>query len=283
MIRFSAGDVAVTVLDGGAVRLDGGAMFGVVPKPLWERHRTPDDRNRIRLGMNVLLIEDGRRRWLVDTGAGTKEDAKFRDLYGLAPKNAEDLLAPAGVRPEEIDVVVNSHLHFDHAGGNTTRDGRGELTSAFPNARFIVQRGELEFARWDNERIRASYLADNFDPIDRDGRFDLVDGDVDLDPRIRVEKAPGHTPHLHVVIVDGGERTVCFLADLVPTATHVPYPWIMGYDLEPLETLASKKRLLPRAAREGWVLVFEHDADLPVGVLEERGGKLAARPFEPEA
>ena len=283
MIRFSAGDVAVTVLDGGAVRLDGGAMFGVVPKPLWERHRVPDARNRLRLGMNVLLVEDGNRRWLVDTGAGTKEDAKFRDLYGLEPRSAADLLAPAGLVPGDIDVVVNSHLHFDHAGGNTERDARGELACAFPNARFVVQRGELEFARWDNERIRASYLVDNFDPIDRDGRFDLVDGDADLDPRIRVERAPGHTPNLHVVLVDGGARKVCFLADLVPTATHVPYPWIMGYDLEPLATLASKKRILPRAAREGWILVFQHDADLPVGVLEEKGGKLAARPFEPEA
>ncbi|HEX6849987.1 MAG TPA: MBL fold metallo-hydrolase [Candidatus Polarisedimenticolaceae bacterium] len=283
MIRFSAGDVAVTVLDGGAVRLDGGAMFGVVPKPLWERHRAPDDRNRIRLGMNVLLVEDGRRRWLVDTGAGTKEDAKFRDIYGLEPKTAQELLAPAGLVPEDIDVVVNSHLHFDHAGGNTARDARGDVVSAFPNARFVVQRGELEFARWDNERIRASYLADNFDPIDRDGRFDLVEGDVALGPHLSVERAPGHVPNLHVVVVDGGARKVCFLADLVPTATHVPYPWIMGYDLEPLETLASKKRLLPRAVREGWILVFEHDADLPVGVLEEKGGRLSARPFEPEA
>lgn len=283
MIRFSAGDVAVTVLDGGAVWLDGGAMFGVVPRPLWERHRAPDPRNRIRLGMNVLLVEDGRRRWLVDTGAGVKDDAKFRDLYGLAPKSAEELLAPAGIRPEDIDVVVNTHLHFDHAGGNTARDARGGLVSAFPNARFVVQRGELEFARWDNERIRASYLADNFDPIDLEGRFDLVDGDVALERGVRVEKAPGHVPHLQVVVIDGGARTVCFLADLVPTATHVPYPWIMGYDLEPLETLASKKRLLPRAAREGWILVFEHDADLPVGVLEEKGGKLSVRPFEPEA
>lgn len=283
MIRVPAGDVVVTVLDGGTVRLDGGAMFGVVPKPLWERHRVPDDRNRIRLGMNLLLIEDGRSRWLVDTGAGDKEDAKFRDLYGLEPKTAEEILAPAGLAPSDIDVVVNTHLHFDHAGGNTSRGSRGELEATFPNARFVVQAGELEFAQWDNERIRASYLDANYDPIDRDGRFDLVEGEKHLHPRIRVEPAPGHTPHLQVVIVEGGERTVCFLADLVPTATHVPYPWIMGYDLEPLETLASKKRLLPRAAREGWILVFEHDADLPVGVLEEKGGKLAARPFEPEA
>ena len=135
MIRFSAGDVVVTVLDGGTVRLDGGAMFGVVPKPLWERHREADARNRIRLGMNVLLLDDGRRRWLVDTGVGVKDDAKFRDLYGLEPKSAAEILAPAGLAPEDIDVVVNSHLHFDHAGGNTALDADGSLRSSFPRTR----------------------------------------------------------------------------------------------------------------------------------------------------
>ena len=283
MIRFSAGDVVVTVLDGGTVRLDGGAMFGVVPKPLWERHRQADARNRIRLAMNVLLLDDGRRRWLVDTGVGLKEDAKFRELYGLEPKGAAEILAPAGLAPEDIDVVVNTHLHFDHAGGNTAVGADGAPASAFPNARFVVQRGEIEFARRDNERIRASYLRDNFEPLDRERRLDFVEGDARLDPRIRVERAPGHTPHLQMILVEGGERTIAFLTDLVPTASHVPYPWIMGYDVEPLETLASKKRVLPRAFREGWVVVFQHDADLPVGVLEERDGRLAARPFVPEA
>ncbi len=282
MIRLQVGDLRCSVLDGGSLWLDGGAMFGVVPKPLWEKERAPDERNRIRLAMNVLLVEDGRRRVLVDTGAGTRWDEKARTIYRLSPKDPSEILAPAGVSPSEIDLVINTHLHFDHAGGNVVRASADRLEPAFPNAVHVVQAGELETARSTNERTRASYRSDDFEPLVAAGRIRLLDGDTVLDRHLEVRVAPGHTPHLQVVLVRAGESTVAFPSDLVPMTSHVRYPYIMGYDLEPLETLASKKRLLPEAAREGWTVVFQHDAATPVGVLVEREGRLEARRLELE-
>jgi glyoxylase-like metal-dependent hydrolase (beta-lactamase superfamily II) len=276
VIRFTSGDLQLTILTAGTLWLDGGAMFGVVPKMLWAKLRPPDERNRIRLGMNVLLVDDGATRTLIDNGAGTKWDDKQRDIYGFELMTPEEILRPAGLTPSDIDVVLDTHLHFDHAGGNTSFDRQGRIVPSFPNARYVVQRGEIDFARSDNERIRASYVRDNFEPLDALGLFDTVDGDAEVSSRIQVMLAPGHTPFLHVPVIRSGEHTVAFLADLVPTASHVPYPYIMGYDLEPLRTLASKKRILSLAAREGWRLVFEHDAELPFGVLEEDRGKLRA-------
>jgi glyoxylase-like metal-dependent hydrolase (beta-lactamase superfamily II) len=277
LLRILRGDFRITLLGAGTLKLDGGAMFGIVPRPLWEKERVPDERNRIRLGMNLLLIEDGKRRILVDTGAGTKWDAKQRDIYGLEPRSPAEILAPAGITPEEIDVVVNTHLHFDHAGGNTERNARGELVAAFPNARYVVQRGEIETARAANERTRASYLAENFEPLLAEGRFDPVDGVVRIADGVELRPAPGHTPHMQVPVLATGDGTVAFLADLVPTASHVPYPYVMGYDQEPLVTLETKRRILPQAAREGWLLVLEHDEEMPLAVLEEKDGRLRAR------
>jgi glyoxylase-like metal-dependent hydrolase (beta-lactamase superfamily II) len=283
VIRFDSGDLRLTILSAGTLWLDGGAMFGVVPKVLWAKLRPPDERNRIRLAMNVLLVEDGTKRTLIDNGAGTKWDAKQRDIYGFTSRSPEEFLRPAGLTPADIDVVLDSHLHFDHAGGNTELDASGRAVPSFPNARYVVQKGEIEFARSDNERIRASYVLDNFEPVDAAGLFDFVEGDAKVDTRIDVLMAPGHTPFHHVPVVRTGEHTIAFLADLVPTASHVPFPYIMGYDLEPLRTLASKKRILTAAARDGWRLVFEHDEDMPLGILNEVGGKLRAVPCAVEA
>jgi glyoxylase-like metal-dependent hydrolase (beta-lactamase superfamily II) len=283
VIRFVSGDLRITILSAGTLWLDGGAMFGVVPKMLWAKLRPPDERNRIRLGMNVVLVEDGVRRTLIDNGAGTKWDAKQRDIYGFSLKSAEEILQPAGLAPSDVDVMLDSHLHFDHAGGNTELDADGRAVPSFRNARYVVQKGELEFARSDNERIRASYVPDNFEPVVSAGMFDFVTGDARVDERIEVLLAPGHTPFLHVPVIRTGEHTIAFLADLVPTASHVPYPYIMGYDVEPLRTLESKKRILGLAAREGWRLVFEHDDDMPMGVLHEDRGKLRAVPCAVEA
>jgi glyoxylase-like metal-dependent hydrolase (beta-lactamase superfamily II) len=233
--------------------------------------------------MNVLLVDDGTKRTLIDNGAGTKWDAKRREIYGFTVFSAEEMLRPTGLTPADIDVVLDSHLHFDHAGGNTVRDAEGRVAPAFPNARYVVQQGEIEFARKDNERIRASYIPDDFEPVAAAGMFDFVDGDARVDARIDVLLAPGHTPFLHVPVVRTGEHTIAFLADLVPTTSHVPFPYIMGYDLEPLRTLDSKKRVLGQAAREGWRLVFEHDDDIPLGVLHDDGGKLRAVPCAVEA
>lgn len=257
-------------------------MFGVVPKPLWEREHKADDRNRILLAMNVLLIEDGKRRILIDTGAGEKWDSKERDIFALETSPAEEWLQPAGLRPEQIDMVVCSHLHFDHAGGNTVRNGENGAVAAFPNAVYVMQQGELDLARFGNERTRASYMPENYEPLVEAGQVRLVDGDTALTAGISLRLAPGHTPHMQVPLVRAGGGTFAYLADLVPTASHVRAPYIMGYDLEPLATLATKKALLAEAAGHDWRLVFEHDPVLPVGRLVEEKGRLKAAAVEPE-
>ena len=263
--RFAVGRLTCWTLEGGLQRLDGGAMFGVVPKPLWSRRAPADERNRITLALRCLLVEHPDGLVLVDTGLGNKENQKFRDIYGVenagatGPTALEDALHDAGHSAAEVKWVINTHLHFDHAGGNTARDGGGGVGLAFPNATSVVQKGELDFASHRNERTAASYLPPNFGPVAAAARWRLVAGEVAVLPGIHALPTPGHVPfHQSILVTDGGEAA-CFLADLVPTAAHLPAPWIMGYDLEPLVTLETKKRLLTRAAREHWQLVFEHD------------------------
>jgi len=270
---FKIGRLTCHALDGGAQRLDGGAMFGVVPKPLWQRRITPDDRNRIPLAMRCLLVEHPDGLVLVDTALGNKEDPKFMDIYGVdnagegGRTRLEDSLAGLGYTPEDVRWVINTHLHFDHAGGNTYRDRRGHVALSFPRARYLVQRGELEFARHTNERTAASYLPPNFEPVP----FTLVEGEAEPLPGIHCLPTPGHVPYHQSVLVESGGERLCFLADLVPTSAHLPLPWIMGYDLEPLVTLESKRRLYARAEAEGWVLFFEHDPEVAVGRLARDG------------
>ncbi|HXL07149.1 MAG TPA: MBL fold metallo-hydrolase [Gemmatimonadales bacterium] len=248
-------------------------MFGVVPKPLWQRRIAADDRNRIPLALRCLLVEHDDGLALVDTGLGNKEDAKFKDIYGVVNEGKggrtglEDALAELGHAPEDVRWVINTHLHFDHAGGNTYREAGGAVRLAFPRATYVVQKGELEFARHTNERTAASYLPPNFEPV----TFTLVSGEADPLPGIRCLPTPGHVPfHQSVLVESAGER-VCFVADLVPTAAHLPLPWIMGYDLEPLVTLESKRRLYQRAEAEGWLLFFEHDPTVIAGRLGREG------------
>ncbi|MGQ0701956.1 MAG: MBL fold metallo-hydrolase [Gemmatimonadales bacterium] len=277
---FQVGALRCHALEGGLQRLDGGAMFGIVPKPLWEKRIRPDDRNRIPLALRCLLIEHPEGLILVDTGLGNKEDAKFRDIYGVANPGPggrtqlEAALGEAGYAPEEVRWVMNTHLHFDHAGGNTWID-RGTIRLSFPNATYLVQAGDLEFARTANERTRASYLPHNYEPVAAAGRFRLLTGDGVVFPGISVRVIPGHVPFLQGVLVSSQGEQLFYLADLVPTRHHLPLPWIMGYDVEPLRTLETKRQLL-REAREGnWRLFFEHDPDIAMG-------RLAADPKSPE-
>ena len=296
---FHVGAFRCFTLEAGRQRLDGGAMFGVVPKPLWSRRIPPDERNRIPLAMRCLLVEHPDGLVLIDTGLGNKEDSKFLDIYGVenqgstGPTQLEDRLLDLDYRPEEVKWVINTHLHFDHAGGNTRADrrtggptdgderpmtpDRPAAVPSFPNATYLVQRGDLDFARQSNERTRASYLPHNYEPIAAAGKFQLLDGDVEVLPGISVRLTPGHVPyHQSVIVRDRGETAV-FLGDLIPTAAHLPLPWIMGYDLEPMRTLESKRALLAEAVANNWRLVFEHDPVVAWGVAQQDGKNAALR------
>lgn len=277
---FRLGRLQCHAVEAGRVRLDGGAMFGIVPKPLWERRIPADARNRITLAMRNLVIEHDAGLVLIDTGLGNKEDAKFKDIYGVENDGAggrtrlEAALAELGHAPEDVRWVINTHLHFDHAGGNTYRPpdaAQASVQVSFPRAQYVVQKGELEFARHANERTAASYLAPNFASVP----FTQVEGEREILPGIRGLPTPGHTPgHQSVLIESAGERA-CFLADLVPTTAHLPLPWIMGFDVEPLVTLETKRRLYGRAEADGWLLVFEHDPAVATGRLQRDGKGVA--------
>ncbi len=262
------GRVRVHALQAGLQRLDGGAMFGVVPRTLWERKIAPDERNRIPLGMRCLLIEHPDALVLVDTGLGNKENEKFHAIYGIenapvghaGPTQLESALADAGFAPDDVTMVINSHLHFDHAGGNTRRDEDGSVRPSFRNARYIVRQGEWDWAHHTNERTSASYFPHNFDPVRESGQLELVSDDREVLPGISLRHTPGHTPHHQGILLTSGSERMFYLADLAPTVAHVPLPWIMGYDVEPLVTLETKRRVWAEATSEGWTVMFEHDA-----------------------
>ena len=273
------GDIEVHLLGDGTFRLDGGAMFGVIPRPLWEKKSPPDDRNRILLGMSVLLIRAGGKLILVETGGGDKWNAKQNAIYlfeesGRLPQR----LAALGVKPEEIDIVINTHLHFDHCGWNT-RLVNGVAVPTFPNARYVVQCKEFEHACAPTERDRASYFPDNFMPMQKSGQWDFLDGDSQIMPGIEVIVVPGHIKDMQCVKISGGGQTIFFVADLVPTAAHLSYPWIMGYDLYPMTTLESKHKWLPIVAKENWTIVFGHDPHMPSAKLREKEGGFDAEPL----
>jgi glyoxylase-like metal-dependent hydrolase (beta-lactamase superfamily II) len=280
------GDLTVHAIQAGGQKLDGGAMFGVVPKPLWERRIAADERNRIQLGMRCLLIEHPSGLVLVDTGAGNKEDQKFKDIYGIENEGAdgrtslEDGLRALGVAASDVAIVINTHLHFDHAGGNTFVDEAGEVQVSFPKARYIVKKGEYDYATHPNERTAASYFERNFMPVVRTHKFEFIVREKEIVKGIRVIPTPGHTPfHQSVLITSGGERAF-FLADMMPTHAHLPLPWIMGYDVEPLVTLETKRRVLRQAVEEDWLLIFEHDAVVPWGRVEVDGKGYRLKPGE---
>jgi len=237
----------------------------------------PDERNRIALGMRCLLVEHELGLVLIETGVGNKEDAKFRDIYGVENAGAdgrtalEDGLRLAGFRPEDVAIVIDTHLHFDHAGGNTYRDGDGTVRLSFPGARYIVQAGEYHYATHTNERTAGSYFPHNFVPVWEAGRFDLVDGEREIVPGIRVVPTPGHTPHHQGVLLESGGERAFVIADLVPTSAHLPLPWIMGYDVEPLVTLETKRRILARAEAEDWLVIFIHDLAVAWGKVTHDG------------
>jgi len=249
----------------GRFRLDGGAMFGVVPKMLWERCCQPDDQNRISLGLNCLLIRAGQKNILVDTGLGDKEDAKFQEMFAVERiPTLRDSLKMQGLQPEDIHMVVNTHLHFDHAGGNTVREN-GAIVPTFPRAKYFVQRGEYEDAARANERTRASYRRENFTPVAHVDQWEFMDGETELVPGVSVVVTEGHTRHHQSIKIESEGQIAFYLGDLIPTVSHLPLPYIMGYDLYPVQTLETKRWVLDRALNENWLLVFEHDPRVLMG------------------
>jgi glyoxylase-like metal-dependent hydrolase (beta-lactamase superfamily II) len=269
------GDFEIDALSDGTFTLDGGQMFSIVPKPLWEKRIPADSRNRVRLNLGCLLVRAGSENILVETGIGDKFDAKYTDIYGIEhspPLPAA--LRQLGLAPEDISIVINTHLHFDHCGWNTRRE-EGKLVPTFPRARYYIQRGEWEHAHNPNERDRASYVEEFFHPAAR--QTELLDGDREIVPGVSVEVVPGHTRDLQCVRIESRGERAFFLSDLVPTAAHLAYPWITSFDLYPMETLANKKRLLPQLAQEEALVVFPHDPAVPWVRLYEIGGRIATQ------
>ena len=266
------GNFQLHLLSDGAFALDGGQMFGVVPKPLWERKLPADARNRVRLALNCLLVRTGTQNVLIETGIGDKFEPKYADIYAV--EKTTTLLAEIGrldLTPGDIDVVINTHLHFDHCGWNTRREN-GKTVPTFPRAQYYIQQGEWDHALHPTERDAASYVMEFFRPAETQTEF--LPGDHEILPGIRVEVVPGHTRAMQCVWIESEGQSACFIGDLVPTQAHLAYPWIMAFDLYPMETLASKHRLLPRLAEHDALVIFPHDAQTPWARVREEDGRI---------
>ena len=276
--RFTIGDLELVSLSDGAIRLDGGSMFGAVPKVLWEKRAAADARNRITMAMRPLIVR-GARTMLIDAGVGGKDGAKFHDKFGIdRTRSLAVTMAEAGISAEDVDIVVASHLHFDHAGGFTCRDVDGRLRPTFPRAQYIVRRGEWEDATHPHERNRASYLADNYVPLAEAGVLQLVDDDATIMPGVKVRRTGGHSMHHQMILIESHGQTAAFVADLIPTTAHVPDAWIMGFDLYPMDTLAFKKQFVKEAIEKETLVFFEHDPATPAGYIREQDGKRRVEP-----
>ena len=266
------GSFEIHTISDGTFKLDGGQMFGVVPKTLWERKAPADERNRIRLSLTCLLIRTGRHNILVETGLGDKFDAKFKDIYDVQhPTTLVAGLDDLGLEPEDIHMVINTHLHFDHCGWNTRREN-GKTVPTFPRARYFIQRGEWERAANPTERERGSYREEFF--LAAEPQTEFLEGDAEITPGIRLEVVPGHTRHLQCVSIDSGNQCAYFISDVVPTAAHLPYAWTTSIDLYPMETFENKKRLLPELVRKRALVIFPHDLEAPCVRLVENEGKI---------
>jgi glyoxylase-like metal-dependent hydrolase (beta-lactamase superfamily II) len=274
------GEIEIRHVPGGTFWLDGGSMFGIVPKTLWGKKVVPDARNRIPLAANGLLVRAGGKIILVETGNGAKWDAKLKSIYGFADGDPYmESLAKQDVKAEDVDLVINTHLHFDHAGGNT-RIADGRVVPAFPNAKYVVQRDELPHAMKPTERDRASYYAHDFAPITEAGQWRFADGDVDIVPGISVVRIPGHNLQVQAVQIRGGGKKLMFVADLIATRHHLPLAWAVAYDLYPLTALETKRKWLAEFVKDGWIVAFGHDIEWAAGTLHEVDGKIVCEPVD---
>ncbi|MFQ6082445.1 MAG: MBL fold metallo-hydrolase [Candidatus Aminicenantia bacterium] len=283
MNKIRVGQFEVYGLTDGTFLLDGGAMFGIVPKVLWEKKMPADKRNRILLSLNSILINTGKELILVETGMGGKLDPKNLEIYGVNRKpDLIQSLAKINFTQQEIDFVINTHLHFDHCGGNTSWAQDGQIKPTFPQAKYIIQRGEWEHALQPNERDRASYLKENFLPLKGYNKLELIEGDAEIVPGVETILVPGHTKYHQCVKVSSEGKILFFLGDLAPTTSHINLPYIMSYDLYPLETLENKKKIFRQAIEENWILTFNHDPNYFFGKIKIEEKKYKFIPLKKE-
>ena len=277
MHRLTIGDFELTAISDGTYHLDGGAFFGVVPKVIWERRVKADEKNLVPSGLNSVLVRTGDQTVLIETGIGNKLPDRMVKIYGQ-PSELLNNLSAAGISPGDIDIVINTHLHFDHCGWNTVRQG-DKIAATFPNAQYYVQEGEWQHARRQHERDAISYISDNYDPLIANGQMHLLKGDQDIVPGISVQVFPGHTQNMQAVIIKSGGQTACYISDLIPTTAHIDLTWVMAFDLCPLQTIDSRKRYYAQAIPEKWLTIFTHDPNVPWAYVEKADmGRLVARP-----
>jgi len=277
MHRLKLGDFELSIFSDGTYPLDGGAFFGVIPKVMWSRKVAADERNYVTTGLNSLVIRTGKQTVLVETGIGSKLSERMIKFFGQPAKLLENMAA-GGVAPEDIDIVINSHLHFDHCGWNTVRDKNGKIVPTFPRAKYYAPEGEWQYSRRPSERDVISYLSENYDPLVESGRMTLLKGGEEIVPGISVETFRGHTASMMGVIVRSQGRTACYISDLIPTTAHLDVSWGMGFDLYPLDTIESRKRYYARSIPEKWLTVFTHDPQTPWAYVEkDELGKMVAR------
>jgi glyoxylase-like metal-dependent hydrolase (beta-lactamase superfamily II) len=275
--RVTLGAFELTAISDGTYHLDGGAFFGVVPKVMWERRVKADEKNLVPGGLNSVLVRTGDKTVLIETGIGNKLPARMVKIYGQPAKLLDNLKA-AGVSPEDVDIVVNTHLHFDHCGWNTVRQG-DKVAATFPNAQYYVQEGEWQHARRQHERDAVSYISENYDPLIANGQMHLLQGDQEIVPGISVQVFPGHTENMQAVTIKSGGQTACYISDLIPTTAHIDLTWVMAFDLFPLQTIDSRKRYYAQAIPEKWLTIFTHDPNIPWAYVEKADmGRLVARP-----
>jgi glyoxylase-like metal-dependent hydrolase (beta-lactamase superfamily II) len=277
MHQFTLGDFELLSISDGTYPLDGGAFFGVIPKVMWSRKLPADDKNYCTAGLNSLVIRTGKQTVLVETGMGNKLSDRMVKFYGQPARLLENLSA-SGIAPEDIDIVINSHLHFDHCGWNTVRDQNGKAAATFPRAKYFAPEGEWQYARKPSDRDLISYIPDNYDPLVASGQMTLLKGGEEILPGISVETFRGHTASMQGILVRSGGKTACYISDLMPTSSHIDLTWGMGFDLYPLDTIDSKKRYYVRALPEKWLTVFTHDAKIPWAYIEkDELGKMVAK------
>jgi glyoxylase-like metal-dependent hydrolase (beta-lactamase superfamily II) len=275
MRPVNIGDFELTALSDGTYYLDGGAFFGIVPKVLWSKRMPCDEKNRVPTGLNSVLIRGGEKTVLIETGVGNKLPGKMAQIYGQ-PAKLIDALGRIDISPEDIHIVINSHLHFDHCGWNTIRSD-GKIVPTFPNAKYYAQEGEWRHAH-EGQRDTVSYLHENYDPLVESGQMQLLRGNHEIIPGISVEVFPGHTRDMQAIILRSGGQTACYISDLIPTSAHIEINWVMGFDLYPLETIESRKRYYSRAIPENWLTMFTHDPNVPWSYLgKDERGKIVAK------